>query len=275
MVLNHAGRMRKVTMSADIEGGFITAHQFWEEYKRRKERVTTGSRALDEILGGGVETGGITEIYGRYGVGKTQLCFQLAVNVQLDKGHGGLEGRAVFIDTEGAFNPTRVSDMAKALGLNPHVTLKNIFYKRVLDLSEQEHALYSLENLIKRSNLNIRLIIIDSFMNHFRTEYRGREKLFMRQQRLKYQISTLQKMSSVHNLAVVITNHVMEVPDSLWGREETAVGGHILAHAPLSILFLRKGEGSKRIARLVDSPYLPLREAVFAITPQGIRDVKT
>ncbi len=249
--------------------GFITAHEYLKKYPKHK--ITTGCKSIDEILGGGIETGGITELYGEYGVGKTQMSFQLCLNVQLSRGEGGLEGKAAFVDTEGSFNPFRIKQMALALNLDPEKALRNIFYKHAPSLSHQEEITFKLSDLIKREN--IKLVVVDSLIHHFRSEYTGRGSLFQRQQRLKKYISSLQRIASSANISVIVTNHVMEVPDSLFNREQTAVGGHILAHIPLSILFIRKAEGNKRIIKLVDSPSLPPGEAVFIINDKGIRDI--
>jgi DNA repair protein RadA len=99
--------------AADI-GGFESGAQVLE---RREEigKLTWGVEEVDELLGGGVETQSITEVYGEFGSGKSQVTHQLSVNVQLPAEHGGLEGSAIFIDSEDTFRPERIEDMLRGL----------------------------------------------------------------------------------------------------------------------------------------------------------------
>ncbi len=249
----------------------MTAHEFLKKYSSQKERITTGSKSVDQLLGGGIETGGITEIYGKYGTGKTQFVFQLCVNVQLPEKLGGLSSKAAFIDTEGTFNPLRIKQMSQALNLDPSVTLRNIYYKKALSLDDQKKATNNLKELVEREN--VKLIVIDSLINYFRSEFHGRKDLFRRQQELKKHLHVLNRLSLTENVAVVVTNHVMDIPDNLFEKEAVATGGHILAHTPVSILHIRKAGNIKRIIKLVDNPYLPVGEAAFIITQEGIRDI--
>ncbi len=252
-----------------LEMGWMTAEELLE---RRKEvgHITTMSKNLDSLLGGGVETQSITEFYGKFGSGKTQICHQLAVNVQLPLEKGGLDGAALYIDTENTFRPERIMSMAQAIGLDPHEALKNIYVARAYNSDHQMLLAEKAREIIEEKN--IRLVVVDSLTAHFRAEYVGRGKLAERQQKLNRHIHTLQKLADAYNLAVVVTNQVMAKPDILFGDPTEPVGGHVLAHAATYRVYLRKGKGEKRIARLVDSPHLPEGEAVFAIKPEGIRD---
>ncbi len=252
-----------------LEMGWMTAEELLE---RRKEvgHITTMSKNLDNLLGGGVETQSITEFYGKFGSGKTQICHQLAVNVQLPLEKGGLDGAALYIDTENTFRPERIMAMAQAIGLDPHEALKNIYVARAYNSDHQMLLAEKAREIIEEKN--IRLVVVDSLTAHFRAEYVGRGKLAERQQKLNRHIHTLQKLADAYNLAVVVTNQVMAKPDILFGDPTEPVGGHVLAHAATYRVYLRKGKGEKRIARLVDSPHLPEGEAVFAIKPEGIRD---
>jgi len=94
--------------------------------EKQKLRISTGSNNLDELLGGGIYTGEITEISGEFATGKTQICFQLSVNVQLPAIQGGLEGSVYYIDTEGTFSSTRVAQIASERGFEPKKFLENI-----------------------------------------------------------------------------------------------------------------------------------------------------
>ncbi|MCD6113754.1 MAG: DNA repair and recombination protein RadA [Thermoprotei archaeon] len=234
------------------------------------KKITTGSKNLDALLGGGVETKTITEFFGEYGTGKTQICLQLSVNVQLPPEKGGLGGKAVYIDTEGTFRWERIESMARALGLDPDEVMSNIYYVRAVNSDHQMAVVDELFDLVPREN--IKLVVVDSVTGHFRAEYIGREHLAQRQQKLNRHLHQLMRLAEIYNVAVVVTNQVMARPDVFYGDPTQAVGGHVLYHAPGVRVQLRKSRGNRRIARVVDAPHLPEGEAVFVITEEGIRD---
>jgi len=234
------------------------------------KKITTGSKNLDNLLGGGIETKQITEFYGEYGTGKTQICHQLVVNVQLPLEKGGLEAKAIYIDAEGTFRWERIESMAKGAGLDPDSVMSNIYYIRAINSDHQMAVIDEIMDLIPKEN--IRVVIVDSVTGHFRAEYPGRENLAVRQQKLNKHLHQLQRIAEVYDVAVIVTNQVMARPDVFYGDPTQAVGGHVLAHAPGIRVQLRRSRGNKRIARVVDAPHLPEGEAVFAITDIGIRD---
>ncbi|MDI6889184.1 MAG: DNA repair and recombination protein RadA [Methanocellales archaeon] len=255
-------------------GGFETGDVLLE---RRKQvgKLTTGSAALDELLGGGVETQAITEFYGEFGSGKTQAAHQLAVNVQLPKKDSGLEGSTIVIDTENTFRPERIKQMAEALGLNHEEVLKNIYVARAYNSNHQMLLVdraFELAEKLKNSDKPLRLIIVDSLTSHFRAEYVGRGTLADRQQKLNRYLHDLMRFGDLNNAAVMVTNQVMAKPDAFFGDPTRPIGGHILGHTATFRIYLRKSKGEKRIARLVDSPSLPEGEAVFSVTAEGVRD---
>ena len=235
-------------------------------------RLTTGSKILDELVGGGLETQTITEFYGEYGSGKSQVCHQLAVNVQLPPELGGLDGGVLYIDTENTFHTERIISMAEHLNLDPQLVARNII---VAEAYTSDHQVFLLENsdkVIKENN--IRLIIVDSLTGHFRSEYVGRETLAMRQQKLNKHMHKLVRLSRAFNAAAVVTNQVMSKPDVFFGDAVHPIGGHIVAHTSHTRLYLRKSaRGPVRIARLVSSPYLPDGEGIFKITQNGLEEV--
>jgi len=235
-------------------------------------RLTTGSKTLDSLIGGGIETWAITEFYGEYGTGKSQLCHQLSVNVQLPPERGGLSGGALYVDTENTFRPERISQMARHLGLDPEETMKNIIYAEAYTSDHQMLLLEKADKWIKENN--IRLIIIDSLTAHFRSEYLGREMLAERQQKLNKHMHKLINLARAFNAVAIVTNQVMSKPDVFFGEAVSAVGGHIVAHTSHTRVFIRKTQsGPARIARLVSSPYLPEGETVFKVTENGIEDI--
>lgn len=234
-------------------------------------KITTGSKALNDLIGGGVETQAITECYGAFGSGKSQLAHQLAVSVQLPKEKGGLGGKAIFIDSEQTFRPERIIDMAKALDMDVKKVLANIFVARAFNSDHQVILVEKSEDVIKKEG--IRLLIVDSLTSTFRADYTGRGTLANRQQKLNRHLHKLQRLADVYNLAVYITNQVMSRPDILFGDPTAPVGGHVLGHQATYRVYLRKSKAEKRIAKLIDSPCLPENETIFKVVVEGIRDI--
>jgi DNA repair protein RadA len=245
------------------------------EFAKKRENVFyigTGSKNLNGLLGGrGIETGSLTEAYGAFGSGKTQLGLTLAVNVQLPKEQGGANGKAVFIDTEGTFRPERIRQIAEGLGANPEKVLKNILVARAFNSDHQILLMDKISEMI-RDGEPIKLIIIDSLTAHFRAEFAGRGMLADRQQKLNKYLHNLLKMAEQHNLAVYVTNQVMANPAMMFGDPTVAVGGNIVGHASTYRMYLRRGKQGSRVAKLIDSPNLPDNECVFFVTTQGVRD---
>jgi len=236
-------------------------------------RLTTGSRELDDLLGGGLETQTITELYGEYGSGKSQVCHQLCVNVQLPHARGGLEGGALYMDTENTFRTERIVQMAEHLGLDPEKIIRNIIFAEAYTSDHQTFLVENADKVVKENN--IRLIIVDSLTSHFRSEYLGREMLAERQQKLNKHMHKLIRLARAFNAAAVVTNQVMSKPDVFFGDAVHPVGGHIVAHTSHTRVFLRKSaRGPVRIARLVSSPCLPEGERTFKITGNGIEDLE-
>ncbi len=252
-----------------LEMGYETADKMLE---RRKEigRIRTGSAEFDALIGGGVETMSITECYGKFSSGKSQMGFQLCLNVQKPIEQGGLAGNALFIDTESTFRPERIKQLADAAGMDPVQALSNIYVAKAINSDHQMVLVDKVEEMVKEHN--IRLIVVDSMTAHFRADYVGRGALGDRQQKLNKHIHTLQRLADKFNIAVYITNQVMDNPGIMFGDPTTPIGGHVLAHAATYRIYLRKGKEEKRIARLVDSPNMPEGECVFKVTPKGIAD---
>lgn len=254
-----------------LDMGFETGDIVLE---RRKHigRVTTNSKALDELLGGGVQTQTITETYGRFSSGKSQLGFQLCVNAQMPPEQGGLGGSVAFIDVEATFRPERIVQIAKGRGLDPEVVLKNIHHARAHNSDHQMLLTDKLEDIIKEKN--IKLIVVDSLTSAFRADYVGRGTLAERQQKLNKHVHTLQRLADVYNLAVYVTNQVMDKPDMLFGDPTAPVGGNVVAHVSGYRVYLRRSKEDRRIAKLVDSPDLPDNEVVFRVTEGGLADLE-
>ncbi|MCL5430562.1 MAG: DNA repair and recombination protein RadA [Candidatus Marsarchaeota archaeon] len=248
---------------------YETGEQILEK-RKAIGRITTGSKDLDEMLGGGVETNGITEAYGKFSSGKSQIAFQLSVNAQLPRDKGGLDGAVFFIDSEGTFRPERIAEIAKAEDLDPKTVLGNIVVVRAMTTEQQILTLERADKLIQEKN--IKLIIVDSLTSLFRAEYLGRGALGERQQKLNSHIHRLQMLADKYNLAVYVTNQVMDNPGIMFGDPTTPIGGNVIAHAATTRLYMRKSKEEKRIVRLVDSPSQPEGECVIKITTNGVKD---
>jgi DNA repair protein RadA len=251
--------------------GFVSG----DEFAKKREDVgfiSTGSTNLNNLFGGkGIETRAITEVYGSFGSGKTQLGLTLAVNVQLPKEQGGISGKAVFIDTEGTFRPQRIRQIAEAIGANPEKVLKNILVARAFNSDHQILLLDKIGEMINEGE-QIKLVIIDSLTAHFRAEFAGRGELADRQQKLNRYLHKLMKLAEQHNLAVYVTNQVMANPGMMFGDPTTPVGGNIVAHMSTYRVYFRRGKGGSRVAKMVDAPNLPENETMFFLTEKGIRD---
>lgn len=239
-------------------------------------RITTGSKELDGVLGGGIETGSITEVYGEFRTGKTQLCHTLSVTCQLDGEQGGGMGRVIVVDTEGSFRPERVAKIAESrFGLDPTAVLDNIRIARVYNVDDQMDANIAIAAMLADEEEPTRLIIVDSVMNLFRTDYCGRGELAERQQRLNQYLGTLKKIAEEFSVAVVLINQVTANPDSTFAGADAKkpIGGHVLAHASTTRIYLRKGKGEQRIAKIADSPTMPEADAIFALADGGVVDI--
>lgn len=240
--------------------------------RQNVRRLTTGSRQIDELLGGGLETQTITEFYGEYGVGKSILCHQLAVNVQLPEEKGGLNGSALYIDTENTFRPEWIVRIATTLKIDPVQAARNIIYSEAFNSDHQTLLLEKADKVIQDNK--IKLIIIDSLTSHFRSEYLGREMLAERQQKLNSHMHRLVRLARAFNACAVVTNQVMSKPDQFFAMAIEPVGGHIVSHTSHTRVFLRRtASGPVRICRLISSPYLPEGERIFKITEEGIKDI--
>lgn len=200
----------------------------------------------------------------------TQIALQLAINVQLPPDQGGLNGCCLFVDAEGTFRPERIIQLAEARGLDPQEVLKNIYVGKAFNSDHQVLLVDKAKELIKEKN--IKLIIVDSLTTHFRADYSGRGELAPRQQKLNRHIHTLQRLSDIYNVAIYVTNQVLANPGLLFGDPTTAVGGHIVGHGTGVRVYLRKSKQNTKIARIIDSPYLPQGEAIFRVTEKGIED---
>eukprot|EP00769_Ergobibamus_cyprinoides_P000446 gnl/Ergobibamus_cyprinoides/1444.p1 GENE.gnl/Ergobibamus_cyprinoides/1444~~gnl/Ergobibamus_cyprinoides/1444.p1 ORF type:complete len:297 (+),score=81.35 gnl/Ergobibamus_cyprinoides/1444:47-892(+) len=229
-------------------------------------KISTGSQAFDELLGGGIESMSISEVFGEYRTGKTQLCHTMAVTAQHI-------GKVIYIDTEGTFRPERLTPIVERFGFDISTVLDNIIYARAYTHEQQMELLDHVS--AKLSEERFALIIVDSVTALFRVDFSGRGELAERQQKLGKYLSRLTKLSEEFNVAVLMSNQVCADPAGgpfAAADAKKPIGGHILAHASTTRLMLRKGRGNMRIVKVFDSPSLPESEATYAITEGGIAD---
>jgi DNA repair protein RadA len=252
-----------------MEKQFLPATTIY--YKRKNiGKISTGSKNFDNLLGGGIETKSITEICGEYGTGKTQLCHTSCVMVQQDYSNGGLKGNALYIDTENTFRPERIETISKSKRLDPFKTLDNIIIAKAYNSSHHELILSESSKVI--DSYNIKLMVIDSVISLYRSEFIGLSALSERQQRLNKLVHNIMRIAETFEIAVLLTNQVQASPDSIFnGNPFKATGGNIMAHSTTYRIFLRKS-GKNRIARMFDSPYHAERDILFTICDGGICD---
>ena len=240
-----------------------------EVYERRKllKKIPTGTEAFDNLLGGGVECGSLTEIYGENGSGKTQFCLTLCVMVQKHLG-----GKVLFIDTENTFRPERIVQIAEANDMDVNETLDNIIIARAYNSAHQYLTLEEAGNTIRENN--IKLIISDSGTGLFRAEYVGRSTLSERQGKLQKYWHLMARLAETYKIAIVATNQILTDPGQMFGDPNKPVGGNVVGHTPTYILYIRKS-GKKRVVRITKSPHQAETEVVFMLTEEGIGDVET
>ena len=283
--------------AADV-GGFETGAAVLAR-RERIGKLKTLVPEVDELLGGGVETQSITEVYGEFGAGKSQITHQLAVNVQLPAEYGGLEGRAVFIDSEDTFRPERIDEMVRGLDdevLAATMELKGMedadpsnegdmeeLVSRFLDLIHVAKAFNSNHQILlaekakeiageyEEDEFPVRLLCVDSLTAHVRAEYVGRGELASRQQKLNKHLHDIDRVGNLYNAAVIVTNQVQSNPDAFFGDPTKPIGGNILGHKSTFRIYLKKSKNDKRIFRLVDAPNLPDGEAIMRVKGSGLK----
>ena len=240
------------------------------------EYITTGSSELNRILGGGFQTGKLTEVYGPFKSGKTNLAHTIAVTIQLPKKKGGLGSAVAYIDTENTFAKEKIKRIARRFGLDPKKVLSQIFHARIYSSDHQMQMIQKAETLCKTRN--VRLIVVDSLMALMRAEYVGIGMLARRQAVLNNMIHGLSRVAETYNCAILLTNQVSTKMMGMFSADD-AIGGNIIAHGcHFRVMFKTKGFSSnnslKRRAIIVDAPDLPPEEVEFFITSVGIADTE-
>jgi DNA repair protein RadA len=257
--------------AAKSERHFITARTNYFNRLDSIERLSTGSSNIDGLLFGGVETKAVTEFYGAPSSGKTQLCHTMCATVPQDKSEGGVGGKSIYIDTEGTFSPKRIAQIASKRGFDPNMTLDNVIIREAQDSQTQERIVDNIDPLLKDKTKRFKLLVVDSPVTHYRSEYIGRQNLPARQQKLYRFLRRLVAIAGAYNIAVVVTNHINTTPNS---RKTSGmpVGGNAMGHAVTYSVRLWTGNRSIYYATIVSSPYHPSNDTTFYISKKGLVD---
>jgi len=252
----------------NMKMGFVTGTDIMKK-RQTIVKISTGSENFNNLMGGGFETGAITECFGEFGSGKTQIGHLLAVNtLKFDP-----ESSVVYIDTENTFRPERITQLAEGANFDPNEALNRIMVAKAYNTDHQMLLAEKVESLITEQGKKVRLVVIDSLTSHFRAEFIGRGTLAERQQKLNRHMHALAKVANTHNVCVYVTNQVMAKPDQFFGDPTASIGGHIVAHASTFRIYLRKGKKGSRVAKLIDAPNLADGEVCFEVQEGGLRDI--
>ena len=258
-----------------VRVGLQSARELFAEEEDRHFQISTGSKELDDILGGGITSGDLTEIYGEFRTGKSQLMYTLAVQAQLSTEHGGANGKAIFIDTEGSFKPERFKPIADRFSISPDAAMEYIMCAKPATCDMFVRMIQVELPAVLAAHKNIKILLIDSLMALFRTEFVGRGQLADRQALIGKLLSHLKRLAQNYNIGIVYTNQVMSTPDAaatMGAPIVKACGGHIVSHNTTTRIQFKKGRDTARKAKIVDAPHLREAEAEFYITSGGIND---
>jgi DNA repair protein RadA len=250
---------------------FTTAMTHYFNRRSTIERISTGSKNIDNLLYGGVETKAVTEFYGAPSSGKTQVCHTMCAIVPQDKSEGGVGGKSIYIDMEGTFRAERIAQIASKRGFDPNMTLDNVIIREAQDIETQERILDDIDPLLKDKTKRFKFLVVDSPVTHYRSEYIGRQNLPARQQKLYRFMRRLVAIAQTYNIAVVITNHINTTPNSrrMSGRP---AGGNVMGHAVTYSIRLWTLNQFVYHATIVSSPYHPTNSTTFYISEKGLVD---
>lgn len=299
-----------------IDAGIINAQEMSAtqllEQRKIIQRVSSGCKSIDHLIGGGVECGAVTEIFGENGSGKTQFSHSLAIQVQLPLEQGGLAeaGKApplvLYIDTENTFRPERIVSILagkKLIPDYPDVLKSKILEGKMLredELKAKEETeteqkkqaekfldsilvnkatdAYQQCSIIKNTiailrEVPIKLIIIDSGTSLFRMSYLGRGNIKSKFDLMNEMIHDLSSIAELNKVPVLFVNQIYHAPEEQYGSDpDIPYGGNIIGHAIPYRLKLEKS-GSKHRMKIFKSPYQDNSETRFDITQAGVVDI--
>ncbi|XP_015609303.1 DNA repair protein RAD51 homolog 3 isoform X5 [Cephus cinctus] len=243
------------------------------EEESLNDYVSSSSRALDIILNGGFRCETITELYGAPGSGKTQLCLQACVTVQLKEDQGGVNGRAIYIDTRNGLSVTRLEEIIKnveksneSLRAQRDEILKGITVVSARTAQDLYKVISSIKNYL-RTNSRIRLIALDSLSFPVQCCLRDpwcRTQVYFRI------VNELQELSESHNIAIIIVNELTTQIDEKGDHCFNGAAGELSAHRIHRRIMLMRLIGGKFVAHAVKIVTMPQISVLFQITPDGI-----
>jgi len=242
------------------------------------QKISTGSRALDSILKGGVSTSAVTMLFGKEGTGKTQLAHQLVINMKKQYNR-----KAAWIETEAqTFDPERLLQMAENQGVEFDLKKDIIVFTgdQITDSQKQSLAYVLVEKRIQKG-MDIGILVVDSFNARFRFEYSGREMLRPRSSEMGQHMGYLHKLAAKYNIAVVLTSQVMGIPDTggqqgammKYGIPYVPVGGLVMRHMATWLIALDQVSAKDMTWKAITSDCpVPRQSAMFKIDEYGVRD---
>ena len=253
--------------------GTVAKHQ-----REVVKMIPTGVSVFDKAMNGGVPTEAITIFKGEYESGKSQFCYQLAVNCL--KYH---KRKVVWIETEsGTFKTNRFEEVAKASGLkfenSDIITISS-------DVASHVQTLFlsymRVERKVKRENLDVGLFIIDSFSAPFKKDFGPRESLPDRSREETKHLGWLDEFAKNYNCAIVLTSQIMEIPDqggslaemAKSGHSKKMQGGNTVKHGGTYLISLEQKSKIQYEGVIFGSPDVPRTSFRFKLVKQGVRDV--
>lgn len=235
-----------------------------------RERFSTGDENIDKWFGGGIESRAVTEFYGRFKSGKTQICYSTAVCT-------AASGKKVlYVDTENTFDPTRVEEICDVKGYDVDTVEENIL---VMQPQAASLLVKNMELLGKHIRENgIKLIIVDSIIALHRAEFLGRGNLADRQQNLSKLMAFLVKGARNYKVGIMITNQVIDSPDP-FNPGVKATGGNIIGHGSTHRIYMKSqgqsnassNKNNLSVMLMEDSPRYARTELTIQLGKFGVR----
>ncbi|MFC6903628.1 DNA repair and recombination protein RadB [Halalkalicoccus tibetensis] len=226
------------------------------------DAIPVGCPPIDELLGGGLERGAVTQLYGPPAAGKTNLALCAAVEC------AAAGERVAYIDTEG-LSPDRFEQLLRANAGDEEIESlsSRIVISEAHTFDEQEEAVRDVEELAS----GVSLIVLDSATGFYRLQRTEDEREGDALRAVARQITHLLALARKHDLAVAITNQVFSDPDADMTR---ALGGNTLEHWTGTVLRIDRFRGGKRRATLEKHRAKPAGESVqFRITDDGLEEI--
>lgn len=231
-----------------------------------RKRFSTGDKNLDEkFFGGGIESKAVTELFGKFGTGKTQICYCTAA---LAASQGK---KVLFIDTENTYSPDRVEEISMLKEYDTNEVQNNILVLKPPTVSMFVSFMRKLEHFVHDNN--IELVIIDSIIALHKAEYIGRGLLAPKQQNLTQIMSKLIRTAQYYDCGVIITNHVIANPDPYKsGGDELPAGGNSIGHYSTHRAYLQQKGMKKRYSALtmIDSPRYAYHQELIELKAEGV-----